>query len=203
MSSQVQELIEKIKIEGVEAADQKAKEIEGHAKSDAQKVIDQAKLQATQIIADAKVQAQKIQASTEMALKQAARDTLLTLRREIEKTLGKIIAQQVGDTLSADHLAGIIEKVAQSSVETQLANDDIRIVLSVEDLNALKNGFIAKLQKAIKQHIKFEASDDIKKGFTISFDQGKSCFDFSDASLTEYLGTYLNTQTAALIQEAG
>ena len=103
MSQQVQELIEKIKTEGVQAANQKAKEIEGNAKTVAQKVASDAQVQAQRIIADANAQAKKIQESTQMALKQAARDTLLALRKEIETVLRKIISKQVSDSLSSHH----------------------------------------------------------------------------------------------------
>lgn len=202
MSQQVQELIEKIKTEGIHAAGEKAKEIEGSAKTDAQKVIDDASTQAQQIIANANAQAQKIQSSTQMALKHAARDTLLALRKEIEGTLQKVISTQVKDALSSENLANIISEAVTKSVETKLAENDILVVLNSGDLKKLSDGFVAKLQKGIKQTIKLQSSDDIGGGFTISFDEGKSCFDFSDSSLTQYLSFYLNAQVATLLQEA-
>jgi len=201
MSQQVQELIEKIKTEGVQAADQKAKEIEGNAKTIAQKVAGDAQTLAQKIIADANAQALKIQESTQMALKQAARDTLLSLRKEIEAVLQKVVSRQVSDALSPEHLAGIIGEVIKKSVESNMAENDILVVLNPKDLNKLKDGFIAALQKEIKKPIKFQSNNDTAGGFTISYDEGKSCFDFSNDSLTEYFSAYLNTQVAALINE--
>jgi len=200
MSQQVQDLIDKIKTEGVAAADQKAKEIEDNARGDAQKVIADAQAQAKHIVSDAQAQAQKIHTSTQMALKQSARDTLLALRKEIEGVLSKVISKQVNDSLSAEHLAGIIGEAVKKSVETKLADNNIEVLLSAKDLTKLKEGFIAKLQKAVKQPIEFKSSDGIARGFAISFDEGKSCFDFSDASLAEYLSFYLNEQVAALLK---
>ncbi|OGX34422.1 MAG: hypothetical protein A3C36_03250 [Omnitrophica WOR_2 bacterium RIFCSPHIGHO2_02_FULL_52_10] len=202
MSQQVQELIEKIKTEGVRAADEKAKEIETKAQTDAQKVIADANSRARQIIADANTQAKRIQESAQITLKQAARDTLLALRREIEGVLGKVVSAQVGDALSPDHLAGILGEVIQKSVDAKLAEGDILVSLNPKDLTRLNEGFMAKLQKQVKNSIKLQPRDDSAKGFTISFDEGKSYFDFSDAGLAEYLSTYLNAQLAALIQDA-
>jgi V/A-type H+-transporting ATPase subunit E len=201
MSQHIQELINKIKIEGVQAADEKAREIAEQARSEAQKVITGAGAKAQQIIADANGQAKRIHESTQMALKQAARDTLLTLRREIENTLGKIVHAQVSDTLSPDNLANILGEMIKKSVEAKLAERDILVSLNPKDLKKLNEGFMAKLQRQIKNAIKLQPRDDLAKGFTISFDEGKSCFDFSDAGLAEYLSAYLNAQVAALIQD--
>ena len=198
MSQQVQELIDKIKAEGIQAADQKAKEIEESATATAQKMVTDAQAKAKQIIAGAETQAQKARESTEMALKQSARDTLLSLRKEIEGTLQKVIAKEIKDALSSDHLAGIISETIKNSVKANLEDGNIEVTLNAKDLDKLKDGFIAKLQKEIKQPIKFKSSDNIASGFTISFDEGKSCFDFSDASLITYLGSYLNAQVASL-----
>ena len=202
MPQQVQELIDKIKIEGVQAADEKAKKIEEKAQTDAQKVITDANGRAKQIIADANAQAKRIQESAQIALKQAARDTLLALRGEIENVLGKVISAQVSDALSPDQLADILGEVIKKFVDAKLAEGDILVSLNSKDLAKLNDGFLAKLQKQIKNSIKLQSRDDLAKGFTISFDEGKSHFDFSDASLAEYLSTYLNTQLAALIQDA-
>ena len=202
MPQQVQELIDKIKIEGVQAADEKAKKIEEKAQTDAQKVITDANGRARQIIADATSQAKRIQESAQIALKQAARDTLLALRGEIENVLGKVISAQVSDALSPDQWAEILGEVIKKFVEAKLAEGDILVSLNSKDLAKLNDGFLAKLQKQIKNSIKLQSRDDLAKGFTISFDEGKSYFDFSDASLAEYLSTYLNTQLAALIQDA-
>ena len=201
MSQHVQELIDKIKTEGLQAADQKAKEIEDNARANAQKIIADAHAQAQHIIADARAQAQKTHESTEMALKQSARDTLLALKKEIEGVLRKVISKQIKDSLSPEQLSDIIGEIIKGSVKSNLVDNDIEITLNADDLEKLKDGFIAKLQKEIKQPMTFKSSDGISSGFTISFDEGKSCFDFSEASLIEYLGSYLNAQVASLLKE--
>ena len=197
MSQQVQELIDKIKIEGVQAADKKAKEIESNAQAAAQKMIADAEAKAKHIISDARVQAEKTKESTEMALKQSARDTLLALRKKIEGVLQKVVAKEIKDSLSPEQLAGILKEVIKGAA----VDNAVEVVLNPADCDKIKKGFMAKLQKEIKQPITFRSNDGITSGFTISFDEGKSCFDFSDASLIAYLSSYLNEQVAGLLEE--
>ena len=199
MSQHVQELIDKIKTEGLQAADQKAKEVEDSAKAGVQRIIADAEVKAKHIVADAEAKAQATRESTEMALKQAARDTLLALRKEIEGVLQKVIAKETKGALSPEQLAGIISEIVKGSVKANLAESNIEVTVSAADLKTLEDGFAAKIQKEIKQPVTFKSADGISTGFTISFDEGKSCFDFTEASLVEYLGTYLNTQVAALL----
>ncbi len=199
MSQHVQELIDKIKTEGLQAADQKAKEVEDSAKALVQRIIADAEVKAKHIVADAEAKAQATRESTEMALKQAARDTLLALRKEIEGVLQKVIAKELKGALSPEQLAGIVSEIVKGSVKANLAESNIEVTVSAADLKTFEDGFAAKLQKEIKQPVTFKSADGISTGFTISFDEGKSCFDFTDASLVEYLGTYLDTQVAALL----
>ena len=201
MSQQVQELIDKIKAEGVQAAGQKAKEIEDNARANAQKITAEAQARAKHIIAQADTQAKKTHESTEMALKQSARDMLLALKKEIQDVLRKVVSRQVKESLSPEQMAGIIAEVVKGSVKANLVDQNIEVALSASDLKKLKDGMIAKLQDEIKKPLTFRAGDGISSGFTISFDEGKSFFDFSDRSLIEYLSTYLNAQVAALLEE--
>lgn len=198
MAQQVQELIDKIKSEGVQAAEQKAKEIESQAQQQAQKIVADAQREAKRLLEEATQEIQKKQESSQVALKHAARDTLLSLRKEIGNTLTKIITLKVSETLSADELGKVIVSIAQKAVEGGLADSGIEISLNDRDLKKLKEGFLVQLKKEVKKPIQLKAAEEIGRGFTISFDEGKSCFDFTDASLAEYLGAYLNEQVASL-----
>jgi len=200
MSQQVQELIDKIKTEGLQAADQKAREIEEQAKRNAQGTLDEANKRARELISDAEEEIRKKQEASRTALQQASRDTLLSLKKEVQKLLHKVIAAQVADALTPDKLSDIIAAVAHKSVDGKSADAGIGVVLSPKDLKELRDGFLAKLQKQLKHPVHFQASEDIGKGFTISFDSGKSSFDFSEAALAEYLSVYLNEELAALLK---
>ena len=200
MSQQVQELIDKIKTEGFEEAQKKSTDIESKAHSDAQKIIDDAKLKAEKLVIEANEEIKRVKESTEMALKQSARDMILSLRKELEATLQKIIQTEVKASLTAEQLGELLNTlIKQSSGQEQ---DDIKVTLNEKDLKNIKDSFLAKLQKQVKQSIHLSSSSDIDKGFMISFDSGKSSFDFTDQSLTNYLGGFLNSEVSSLLNES-
>ena len=202
MSQHVQELIDKIKSEGVQAAEDKAKEIENQAEAKKQDIIAEAKNQANQIVLEANQEAEKIKHSTEMALKQSSRDMLLSLRKEIENILQKVISIEVKGSLTSENLASILENVIKAFFKNNSNDEDVFVSLSEDDLKQIKDGFIEKLQTQLKKEIKLQSSNDIEKGFSISFDEGKSAFDFTDVSLAGYLSGYLNEYVSSLIKES-
>ena len=198
MAEKIQELIDKIKTEGVVAAQSKAKEIEDQARKNAQKIVDDAEGKAKKIILDAKEEIKKNQESTEVALRQSSRDTILSLKKEIDKLLTKVISFQIKDALTTDQTAKILNSLVSKAADAK----GIQIHVSPEDLAQLQNGALAGLQKELKKPIKLQASSDIGKGFTISFDEGKSIFDFTSEGLAEYLSTFLNPRVSELLKES-
>lgn len=202
MAEIIQELINKIKSEGIETADKMSKDIIADAKNQSRAIIEQAKKQAEQIIADAKKESEQLQQSTRMSLKQAARDMILTLRQEVREVLKQVIDQEVRDSLTPDNLMKIIHAVIERSIADKTVETDIHVFLNEQDCQKIKEGFIAKLQKELKQEIYVHSSEDVTKGFTISFDGGKSQFDFTDESLAQYMSACLNPYLAELMKEA-
>ncbi len=202
MSQQVQELIDKIKSEGVHAAKQEADEIVKQAQDQAGQIRDNAKVASDQLLQNAREDIKKMQESTHMALKQASRDMLLALRNEIANMLTKIISSEVKDSLSSDQLASIVSEVIKGSSQEDRSTADIHVIVNTKDVKKLEESFVAKLQKQVKSKIKLKASDDIDKGFTISYDAGKSSFDFTDESLAQFLSQYLNSQVSDLLKES-
>lgn len=202
MASQIQELIDKIKTEGVATAQQEATQIQETAKAQAKKIIEKAKADAAQLLATAKEEIKKHEESTNTALKQSSRDMLLSLRKEIDQILKKIIKKEVVDALSGERLAGILSDVMKESTKDEYKSAEMKVALSPADLKILEDGFIAKLKAELQRAFDIGSSEDISKGFTISFDGGKSCFDFTDNSLVDYLSVYLNAQVSAILKES-
>ena len=104
MADQIKELIEKIQKEGVQAAQEKAQEIEGQARQKAELILKQAHVQAQKIIEEAQGKVERMQESSQASLKQAGRDLLLVLKKEIIEILQKIIVKDISSGLSAEEL---------------------------------------------------------------------------------------------------
>ena len=202
MTQQVQELIDKIKNEGIEAARQKPQEIETEAQKKAQQIIQEAQAKANRMMTDAKEEIKKSEAASRMALSQASRNTLLGLRKEIENTLKKIIIKEVQDTLTHEQLFDLLSTTIKTFLSTASNGGSVEITLKPQDSAKIKDAFLTKLQSQIKKTIEVKASDEVGRGFVISFDGGKSSFDFSDESLAEYLASYLNREIADLVKSS-
>jgi len=200
MSQQVQELINKIKTEGIDEAQKKAKAIEIQAQENAREILAKAQKDSQRLISEAEAEIKKKKESAENAVKQAARDTLLNLRQQIERLLNKIVLDGIGQALTVGELSELIHRLIEKSFEAKSTDTDIRVILSPADLEKLKKGFLTKLSDRFKEGVDFKPAEDMGHGFAISFDGGKSSFDFSDAALAEYLSTYLNPEIANLIK---
>lgn len=198
MSEDIQALIEKINQEGIAAAQEKAKGIESQAKEGAEKIIEKAKYESGVMLSQAKEQISRMHEREKDLLKQAGRDFLLALRQEISAVLDKLIVRQAHDTLTPENMFKILNNIIKCvSAE---GKPEIIISLNKEDLKTLEEGFLAKLKKETKNEIVLMPVGTIKGGFVISFDAGKSQFDFSERALAEYIGAFLKPKLKEILQ---
>ncbi len=201
MSSQIQELIDKIKNDGIQQAQDEAARIEKEAQDKAAQIIHEAQKEAESLVLQAKDEVQKMEEAAKTSLQQASRDMLLQLRKNIEKTLQKLITTEVSGALTADRLAQIItDVVVQTAAEAK--DHGVAIEVNPQTAEELKGGVLKKLQDSVKAGVRLEGTDEVSGGFTISYDDGKSSFDFTDESLAQFLAAHLNTQIADILKSA-
>jgi len=196
MADEIKELIEKIQEEGIQAAEDKAREIENQSKLKAEEIVKKAKAEAEKLIAEAKDEIAKMQESSKSLLKQAGRDLILSLRKEINTMLEKLIVSGVRQPLNPEEMA----KILTALIKNYSAKEDVIIRLNKEDLGNIEKGFLDALKAETKKGITLRPSDDIQAGFTISYDGGKSYYDFTDKSLAEYIGSYLKPKLNELLK---
>lgn len=199
MSEEIKGLIEKIRQEGVAAAEDKARQIAEEAKERADKIIEQARAQAQKMLADASAQAARKQETTKTLLQQAGRDLILSLKKEINSMLNRLIVKEAAAALKPEELAGMITLLIKD-YSAKAGADNIMITLNKTDCEKLTKAFLGKLKEEAKKGVSLRASDDIKAGFIISFDAGKSHYDFTDQALAEYISLYLKPQLAEILQ---
>jgi len=200
MAERLKELLEKINKEGVQAAEEKKREIESKAEGDAKRIIEKAKKEAKKIIEDAELKAKKTAQATEASLRQGARDLILSLKDEIRKILDNIIVAETQEAMSSEDVVDILTRLIEKYIDKKGETSDIKILLKKEDLDKLKKGLMLKLKEKSKLGIEFKSSPNINAGFSISFDKGKSYFDFTDEGLSEALSTYLNPELKKLLK---
>ena len=199
MSENLKDLLEKINQEGIRSAEGKARIIEDKARKDAEKVLEDARKLANNIVQEANSNACRLKATAEASLKQASRDTILSLKDEIRKMLNKIVSLEINKAMSAEETGRILAILIEKYIDKNGQAEDVKALVKKEDLEKIKDGFMSKLKDKVKAGVEFKPSANINAGFSISFDKGKSYFDFSDEGLLEMLRVYLNPELAKII----
>lgn len=202
MAEKLKELLNKINEEGVKKSDENAREIETKAKESAEIVLLDAKAEAQKIIEEARRHAEKTTQISRIALQQASRNLTLSLKEEIKKILQKIVSMETAKALSTEDMAKILSSLITNFIEKDGKTADVKVLVKKEDLEKLKKSFSSKLKDKITEGLEFKPSPNINAGFSISFDKGKSFFDFTDEGLTETLCIYLNPDLAELLKDS-
>ncbi|TRZ95703.1 hypothetical protein D4R78_02555 [bacterium] len=200
MAEDIKNLIEKIQQEGFQAAEGKAKEIEERAQRKAQDILAKSKAEAEKLLEEAQHKIKQMQTNTESVLLQAGRDLLLNLRGEIDALLNKLLVLRLRQELTPAELSRILQTLIKN-YEVK-GGGDITVLLNKEDLEKLEKGFLSEIKEEIKKGIILKSSSDIQAGFCISYDSGKSYYDFTDKALAEYIGTYLKPCLNKILESA-
>lgn len=201
MEVQLNELIEQIKKEGVDAAEAEAKNIIDAAKAEAQAIIANAKEQAEKILANAKIENERMVKSSEDAIRQAGRNLLISFRESVARELKAITENSVNKAFSSEDLVGIILK----SVEEWTAKPDVEniaVILNEKDLRALEDLLLAGIKDRMLKGITLKASDSFDGGFRISANNGNVYYDYSSEAVVDMLSNYLSPKITELLKEA-
>jgi vacuolar-type H+-ATPase subunit E/Vma4 len=200
MVDEIRDLIEKINQEGIRAAEEKAREIEAAARAQADEILLQARREAERMTAAAEERIRRQDESERALLAQAGRDLLLSLRKEIHAMLGRIMVSDTGQALSPEALSRLLSDVVHRFSPDE--QGDILVSLKKEDLEALERHFLHRLREETKRNIVLRPADEISGGFVISFDGGRSAYDFTDRALAEYIATSLKPKLRVILGDA-
>lgn len=195
---EIKELIAKIQQEGIKIAEDKAREIQEETKRVAADIIHKAEIEADKMIREARETSSAMHLATQNSLKQAGRDLILSLKKEINAILEKIVVREIRHALPLSELDKTITALIKEAQQKEVRH--IEVILNKDDLKKLEGAFLEKLKSEIKKGITLKPSEDILAGFMISFDQGKSYFDFSDKALAEYIANYLKPQLSSILK---
>jgi V/A-type H+/Na+-transporting ATPase subunit E len=200
VAEEIRDLIEKINQEGIKAAEEKAQNIETAAKKRADDILAQAKVEAEEMIAAANDRIRHEDETGKILLAHAGRDLLQSLRNEINAMLGRIVVSDIQQALPPEALSKLLLEVIKNYSAGE--SSDITVLLNKKDLDTLEKSYFSKIREETKKTIVLRPSEEISGGFTISFDRGKSCYDFTDKALAEYIGIYLKPKLNQILKEA-
>lgn len=201
MEIQLQELIEQIRKDGVEAAETEAQSIINAAKAEAEKIVADAKAQADKILANAKAEKEQMVRSGEDAIRQAGRNLLLSFRESVARELKSIAGENVSAVYSSESLAQLIVNVVESWAQKPQA-EELTVILNSSDLEKLEGTLLSALKEKMQKGVTLKANDNFDGGFRIAIGNSGSYYDYSAEAVVDMLSNYLTPRVKELLKEA-
>jgi hypothetical protein len=120
MEIQLQELIDKIKKDGLDSAAEEAAELKAAAEKEAQGIVDQAKKEAAAIIAKGKEDAERDEKAGIAAVGQAGRNAVLAFKAEIQGLLDRIVANETAKAMDDGVLKAALPDLLKDTLSDAL-----------------------------------------------------------------------------------
>ena len=201
MDVQLQELIDKIKKDGVASAENEAAKIVAEAEKNAEKIISDAQEKAAEIIKNAKAETERMEKASEEAIVQAGRNMLLSFKESIIGELDGLIKTETEKAQTKELLAKLIPETVKTWSKNADASE-LSVLLSEKDLKALESSLVSELKDEISKGLEIKPDKTLSYGFRIGVKNGAAYYDYSAESLSEMFAAYLNPKVAALIKIA-
>lgn len=201
MDVQLQELIDRIKKDGVASAETSAQKIIADAEKKAASIISEAQEKADGIIKNARAETARMEKASEDAITQAGRNLIISFRDGITKELSAIVTEKTEKALDKD----VLKKLVPETVKAWAANpdaSDLAVLLSPKDLKALESDLKTALKAQISKGLVLKADSSVSSGFRIGSKDGSAFYDFSAEEVAGLFSAYLNPRTTELMKRA-
>ncbi|MDR3167888.1 MAG: V-type ATP synthase subunit E [Treponema sp.] len=201
MDIQLQELIDKIKRDGIESASEEASRLKAQAEGEAKRIVEAARREAEAIITKGKADAERSEKAGVAALEQASRNLVLAFKTEIETLLDKLLAGDVAASYGDDVLKAVLPELIKGWAHSPGENSP-DLILSEGSLKKLESYFRDKLASELKQGLELKSDRNLSAGFRIANKDGSAYYDFSAESVAEQLSAYLNPRLSEILKNA-
>ncbi len=217
ISSGVEQLIERLKNEGIAAGQEKAEKIVSDAQKRAEWIVKEAELEAERLLKQVRQQSNEFRQAGEDALKLAARDTVIKLRDTLLNSFDQEVARIINEKMTDMELLEQIILSFAATVREKTAMDDSQDILirlpenvsGVEELKQnpeeLQKGALSSLARAIasgmlRKGVRLEIDPELQGGIFIRLENEKIEIDFSDQAVANILLAHLQPRFRALLQ---
>ncbi len=199
MSDKLQELTEKLYIQGLSKGKEEGKLLLSRAREEADRIVSDARVQAAAIISDAEKQAADLKDKTASDLKMASAQCLQATKKDIENLLVNAIgAAPAGKQLSdPDFLKKIIEAVATRFSAEQSA--DLSLLLPASLKQELEPWVEGELRQKLGSGLKADFTKKVAGGFSIGPKDGSWFVSMTDETFSKLLAEYLRPVTRKLL----
>lgn len=196
MEGKIQELTQKIYIEGVEKAKKEAKDLIEKAEKEKESIIKNAKKEAETIIENAKKEAEQIKNRVSSELKMLTNQSIETLKQEITNLLSKLIStDSINKTFNdidfiKDLIKEMISKWDISSFE---------LILSEKHEKELNDFLKNKLKEYLNKGLEVKFENRMNNGFKIGPKDKSFILSFTDADFIDFFQSFLKQKTKEIL----
>lgn len=201
MDCQIQELIDRIKKDGVASAEQKAAEIIAEAEKKAASIVENAEKKSDDLLKNAKSEISRLEKASEDAVVQASRNMLIGFRDSLIAELDKLIQAETEKAYSKDLLVKLVPETVKAWTKNSEAGE-LSVLLSEKDCKELEEEFKSLLKSEISEGLEIKTDKTLSNGFRIGVNNGAAYYDYSAESVADLFAAYLNPRVASLMKEA-
>ena len=201
MDFQLQELIDKIKKDGVSSAEAAAAQITADAEKKAASIVEDAQKKSDDMIKNARAEIARLEKASEDAVTQACRNMLITFRDSLIAELDSLIQSEAAKAYSSDLMKTLIPETVKAWSKNADASE-LSVILSEKDLKSLENELKAALKAEIAKGLEIKPDSALSAGFRIGVNNGAAFYDYSAESVADLFSAYLNPRVAAIMKES-
>jgi V/A-type H+/Na+-transporting ATPase subunit E len=189
----VDELIDRLKTDGVVKGKSEAEAIVADAKRQAMAILDTARNEADSIVTAAKAEADRICQTSNQALKLAGRDALLKLREsftlQFENRIRKLVEAELKDPKILGKM--ILEVAGKSRPSESTAKMEILLPMDAPETDPLISYVAGVTESMLRQGVTFGVGDDVAAGVKVRLADKDVDIDMSDEALSAFLARFL------------
>ena len=217
VSSGVEDLIQKLRKDGIEAGKSEAARIVDQAKEEAAQIVNEARSKAEQIVSEADKEADRLKKGGEDSLHIAMRDILLELKAKLTETVSDRVKQLISAELAQeDFLKDLILEVAgrarrdsgmdeAEKISILLPKDLVGLEeLRLHPLELRKGGlshFILNVASdLLREGVTFGETEDGRQGMRIYLEEKDIQIDLTDEGIAQILLEHLQPRFRAILE---
>lgn len=197
MDTRLQELTDKIYLEGVEKGKAEAAIIEQAAKNEASKIVGEAQKKAEAIIADANKAAEELKKNTQSELQLAGKQIVQAVKQEIAEIINNEIAASSVKPAVAD--PSFVQQMLKSSLAQWSKDDEVKVMVSENDEAGIEKFVSASLKGMFSKGLTIEKVNGIHAGFQVGPVDGSFKVSFTDDDFIAFFKEYIRPRLAKLL----
>ena len=201
MEAQLQELLDTIQRDGVQAAERRAAEIIGVAERKAKDIVDKAEARQRAMHADGERQIERWRQSAERQLAQAGANLVIAVKQRIIGLFNRLVAADIDASISTKQLAEIVCAVIAEQIVASHGARRTEVSADPKRLAQIRDYAHKKLQAELTDKVSFTPLPDSEHEITLSFDDQHSGYRLSTADVRDAIQALLAPQLRALLND--